>query len=200
MPSWSTVCWKESSVRGRVAMSHLSPGAATCHGRSPGSRHRWEHAVNSGHSDALEHLDPVAGAVVGVEPDVALEAVPFGVVDEEARGHDGARDGVEVVHHEGRMGPAGGREPILDPDMDLRRDRAPRVVRAEPGASPTLQRDRLLDLGEPEALPVEATRVGLATGRAGDLDVVERDHAALLEPVELVGTCATTKIRRKGRT
>src|SRR5262249_6635149 len=134
-------------------------------------------------------------AVAGVEPHEPGEGVPLGLVDGEAGSRDGGRDGVEVVHHEGRVGLAGRHERILDADVDLRRDRSPRVVRAEPGPASPAQRIRLLDLGEPEALPVEATRVGLAAGRAGDLDVVQRNHV-----VDPAGTCATTKILRNGST
>ena len=47
------------------------------------------------------------------------------------------------------------------------------VAEREPSPAAPPQRLRLLNLLEPEQLPKEAPRRGLAAGRRGDLDVIE---------------------------
>ena len=68
------------------------------------------------------------------------------------------------------VGLAGGREALVDADVQLR------VADGEPHAA-AAQPLRLLELAQPEQAAVEAARLALAAGRRGDLDVVEPvDH------------------------
>jgi len=78
------------------------------------------------------------------------------------------------VDAERRVGLVRGPELGLDPDVQLS------VAQREPHPAPGLQRRRLLHLGQSEQLAVEATRLGFAAGRRGDLHVVQirlRRHA-----------------------
>jgi hypothetical protein len=128
--------------------------------------------------------------VPDVEAPVARERVTLAPVDVTTGGRDRARDRVEILDDERRMGLAGGDERVLHADVELCADRAPHVVRPEPGAAASTQVLGLLDLGEAQAVGVEAPTGVLAARRTGDLDVVEGDHATL----------ATAKTRRNGST
>ena len=87
---------------------------------------------------------------------------------------------------------AGRDERVLDADVDLGEHGAPVVVRRNQAAAAAAQVLGLLDLGQAEPVAVEPPGAVLASGRAGDLDVVQ-PHAS-------PPTCATTKTRRNGST
>lgn len=69
------------------------------------------------------------------------------------------------------MSLAGRCEVRIDPYVELLA--TPR--QREPYAATGLQRIGLLDLRQAEQLPVEAARLRLATGRRGELDVVDAE-------------------------
>jgi lipopolysaccharide/colanic/teichoic acid biosynthesis glycosyltransferase len=112
-----------------------------------------------------------------------LEAVPEGIGDvdavdarervvgrdADARAAEPRRQRAEVLDDQTRMRLPGGRERLLDADVQLG------ASRPEPAPAAGPQRLGLRDLLEPEQAAVERPGFGLAAARRGDLDVVDSD-------------------------
>ena len=149
---------------------------------------RWPHR----HPVRRQDLHPIPVTVEGVQAQVAREGRALAVVDLEAEPAEALRQPVELagrLEDESRVRLAGGRERVLDADVDLGGDRAGVVVRPEPGAAAGPEVRGLLDLGHPEPVAVEPPGVVLGAGGHRDLDVVSligrpRDPGHREDPAE----------------
>ena len=164
--------WQAAAEAGAVPRSALS--------RQGGARRAGSETARLGSSAragkwpvrARQEFDPVTPRVGGEEsPHAADPLIPI-----HRRAGLGQARGQRVesltIHSQCRVPLAGGYELPLDADVDLS------AAEREPGAAVGSQPRWLLDLRQLEQPPIELARRGFATGRGGELDMVECDLTA----------------------